>query len=148
MRSTGVGSRAARLVARSPLTVGLLVVLWVVGGVSGSLLSGPRPALLDLVGAGLGPVSAGRWWVLLTAPLWSSGLPGYLWSTVVVAGGVGLAERVLGSLRAGTLALVVQVLGTLLGLGLVALVAASGVRSCGTRLRWGRRRWPSGARWA
>ena len=114
------------MLARSPLTLGLLVLLWVVGAVSGALLSGPATGLRDLVGAGLGPVSAGRWWVPLTAPLWASGLPGYLWSTVVVALGVGLAERVLGSRRAAALALLVQVLGTALGLGFVALVAMTG----------------------
>ena len=51
--STGVASRSPRLrrsgrVGRAgavavPLTVGLLVVLWVVGAVSGALLSGPAP---------------------------------------------------------------------------------------------------------
>ncbi len=136
MGSTEVGSRsshlrgpagsALRVLARAPLTGGVLLALWIVGGVSGSLLSGPAPALHELVGAGLGPVSAGRWWVLLTAPWWASGLPAYLWSTVVVGFGVGLAERVLGSLRAGVLALGVQLLGTALGLGFVAGVAASG----------------------
>ena len=79
-----------------------------------------------MIGAGLGPLAAGRWWGPLTAPLWAAGLPEYLWSTVIVGLGVGLAERVLGSRRAGLLALVVQVLGTLLGLGFVALVAMSG----------------------
>jgi hypothetical protein len=71
-------------------------------------------------------VSAGRSWVPLTAPLWASGLPGYLWSTAVVALGVGLAERVLGTRKAAALALLVQLLGTALGLGFVAMVAIRG----------------------
>ncbi|HVH21417.1 MAG TPA: DUF2156 domain-containing protein [Pseudonocardia sp.] len=127
MAVSGAGSVAAalRLVSRSPLTVGLLVLLWAIGAVTGSLLTGPAPELRDLIGAGLGPVAAGRWWGPLTAPLWAAGLPEYLWSTALVGLGVGLAERVLGSRRAGLLALVVQLLGTLLGLGFVALVAMS-----------------------
>jgi phosphatidylglycerol lysyltransferase len=125
-RFRGGVAAARRVPARSPLTLGLLVLLWVVGAASGALLSGPSTGLRDLVGAGLGPVSAGRWWVPLTAPLWASGLPGYLWSSVVVALGVGLAERVLGTRRVAALALLVQVLGTALGLGFVALVAMTG----------------------
>lgn len=116
-------SSAVRLAARVPLTVGLVAALWVIGAATGALLTGPAPALGELVGAGLGPLSAGRWWVPLTAPLWASGLPAYLWSTVLVAAGLGLAESVLGTRRAAGLALLVQVPGTLLGLGCVGLIA-------------------------
>ena len=113
---------------RPPLTLGLLVLQWAVGAASGALLSGPSGELRDLVGAGLGPVSAGRWWVPLTAPLWASGLPGYLWSTAV---------GVLGTRKAAALALLVQLLGTALGLGFVALVAIRGARRPGPGRRGG-----------
>jgi hypothetical protein len=56
-RFRGGVAAARRVPARSPLALGLLVLLWVVGAASGALLSGPSTGLRDLVGAGLGPVS-------------------------------------------------------------------------------------------
>lgn len=119
---------AVRAAALAPVTVGAVAVLWVGGGLSGALLSGPAPDLLTAVGVGLAPVAAGRWWVPLTSPWWSSGLPGYLWSTAVLAVLLGTAEHAVGSHRVGRLAVLVQVLGAVVGVGVVALLAAAGGR--------------------
>jgi phosphatidylglycerol lysyltransferase len=114
--------RFLRLVRRAPLTVGLVAVLWVLGAVTGSLLHGPAPALAARVGAGLHPLADGAWWGLATSALWAQGLDSYLLSTAMVLVLLPVAERRIGSLRTAGLALVVQVGGSLLGLGVVALL--------------------------
>ncbi|MCY7340796.1 MAG: DUF2156 domain-containing protein [Pseudonocardia sp.] len=124
----GVRTVVRRTLRRTPLTVAMIVVVWTVGAVSGSLVSGPSAELLSSVGVGLGPVVQGRWWVPFTAPLWSSGLAGYLGSTVVVAVLVGVAERRIGRVRTAVVGLVVQVVGTVVALGVVAVVVGVGGR--------------------
>lgn len=114
--------RFVRLVRRAPLTVGLVAALWVLGALTGSLLHGPSPALAASVGAGLGPLRDGVWWGLATSALWCQGLDSYLLSTAMVLALLPVAERRIGSRRTAGLALVVQVGGSLLGLGVVALL--------------------------
>ncbi|WP_221775759.1 bifunctional lysylphosphatidylglycerol flippase/synthetase MprF [Pseudonocardia petroleophila] len=122
------GRRIRRAASARPVTVALLVALWTVGVVSGSILAGPAPNLLAGAGIGLAPVAAGRWWVVATAPFLAPDPVDYLWSSVEVAVLVGLAERVLGSARVAALAAVVQVAGGLLGLALVAGIGMLGGR--------------------
>jgi len=43
-------SRLGRLIRRAPGTTALAVLLWVIGGATGSLVSGPSPALLQHIG--------------------------------------------------------------------------------------------------
>jgi lysylphosphatidylglycerol synthetase-like protein (DUF2156 family) len=112
-------ARFVRVVRRAPLTVVLVVVIWVLGAATGSLLHGPSSALAAQVGAGIGPLRDGAWWGLATSALWCQGLDSYLLSTGMILVLLPVAERRLGSLRAAGLGLVVQVGGSLLGLGLV-----------------------------
>lgn len=114
--------RLLRLVRRAPLTVGLVVVLWTLGALTGSLLHGPAPELAARVGAGLGPLRDGAWWGLVTSALWCQGLASYLLSTAMVLALLPVAERRIGSRRTAVLAVVVQVGGSLVGLGAVALL--------------------------
>jgi phosphatidylglycerol lysyltransferase len=114
--------RFVRLVRRAPLTVGLVGALWVLGALTGSLLHGPSPELAARVGAGLHPLADGAWWGLATSALWCQGLDSYLLSTAMVLALLPVAERRIGSLRTAGLALVVQVGGSLIGLGVVALL--------------------------
>jgi len=116
-------ARLVRVVRRAPLTVALVVVIWLLGAATGSLLHGPSPALAAAVGAGLGPLRDGAWWGVATSALWCQGLDSYLFSTAVVLGLLPVAERRVGSLRTAVLAVTVQVGGSLVGLGVVSLLA-------------------------
>ncbi|MCW2633045.1 MAG: rhomboid family intrarane serine protease, partial [Pseudonocardia sp.] len=118
--------RASRVVRRAPVTVGFVALLWVVALASHAAISGPPPELQAAVGVGVGPLSAGHWWAPLTAGLWCSDLAGYLGTTLILLALVVPAERRLGPARTAVLAGAVQVLGTLAGVGVVALAAAVG----------------------
>lgn len=121
-------SPALRLLRRAPLTVGFVTLFWVLGAATGSVLRGPSPTLRGAVGAGVGPLREGHWWSLLSSALWCPGLVSYLVNTVAVIALLPVAERRLGSLRAGGLLVAVQVAGTLVGLGLAASVGLGGGR--------------------
>jgi lysylphosphatidylglycerol synthetase-like protein (DUF2156 family) len=112
----------ARFVRRAPLTVLLVVVIWVLGALTGSVVHGPSPALAATVGAGLGPIRAGAWWGLATSALWCRGPASYVLSTTLIIALLPVAERRLGSLRAGGLTLALQVVGSLIGLAWVWLL--------------------------
>ncbi|MCE3551376.1 DUF2156 domain-containing protein [Pseudonocardia sp. RS11V-5] len=98
------------------MTVLLVVTIWVLGAVTGSLLHGPSPALASTIGAGLDPIRSGAWWGLATSALWCRGLDSYVLSTLMIVALLPVAERRLGSLRAAGLALLVQVAGSAVGL--------------------------------
>jgi lysylphosphatidylglycerol synthetase-like protein (DUF2156 family) len=112
-----------RRIRRAPVTIILVVALWLLGAVSGSLLHGPSTTLLPAVGVGLGPLGQAHWWVPLTSPLWASGLVAYLMSTVVVLLALPQAERLLGRRRTAAVMLIVTVVGSVAGLGIVRLLA-------------------------
>ncbi|WP_404594722.1 hypothetical protein [Paenarthrobacter histidinolovorans] len=121
--STAVGFRGTlrglATVRSLPLTLALVVVLWVVAVATGSVLNGPPEALLEQVGLGLA-VEPGPWWSVFTSTFFGSSLLDYLACTAAILLGVGIAERVLGP----WLALAAFVAGSALSaLVLVALVA-------------------------
>ncbi|MFF7636581.1 bifunctional lysylphosphatidylglycerol flippase/synthetase MprF [Kitasatospora sp. NPDC008050] len=115
-----------RALREAPLTVGLTVLLWVVGAATGSLGSGPSPHLLSQVGVGIPTLEAGRWWTPVSSLLWCSGTVPYLLTTAALLIIGPLAERRLGRRRAGAVLIAGQVVGVLVGTGLVRLGIAVG----------------------
>jgi lysylphosphatidylglycerol synthetase-like protein (DUF2156 family) len=113
---------------RAPLTVAFVLVLWGIGASTGTLLTGPSPALMSAVGVGLPPLQAGHWWMLVTSLLWCPGLASYLVTTALLVTLLSAAERRLGTARTGALLLMVHLLGLLAGLGLVSAIALTGGR--------------------
>jgi len=84
----------------APLSLTLLVVLWVVGASTRSLLRGPHGALRHAVLLEGGPM-LGRPLPWLASFLWSTGLNGYLWGTVALLTLGVFAEQRLGTARYG-----------------------------------------------
>ncbi|MEV5506755.1 bifunctional lysylphosphatidylglycerol flippase/synthetase MprF [Streptomyces orinoci] len=113
-------------IRHAPFTLGFLAVLWIVGAVTGTIASGPRPHRMERIGVGLPALAGGRWWTPASSLLWCPGLGGYLSATALVLLLVVPSERRLGVARtAGTL-LGGQILGTLLGVGAVWLGSLAG----------------------
>ncbi|MER5636326.1 DUF2156 domain-containing protein [Kitasatospora sp. NPDC002227] len=109
----------------APLTIAFVVVLWVVGGATGSLGAGPSVHLLDQIGVGIPTLREGHWWTPVTSVLWCSGIGSYLITTLLLLVFGPLGEHRLGRpLTAGAL-LIGQVLGTLLGTAAVRLGIAA-----------------------
>jgi lysylphosphatidylglycerol synthetase-like protein (DUF2156 family) len=123
-----VSAAAARVIRRAPLTVTVVLILWVVGAATGSLIDGPSASRSVAVGTGIGPLHNGHWWSLLTSALWCWGLPSYLLCTGGLLVLLPMAERRLGSVRAGVALLVLHVIGTLAGFGLIMLLRSEGGR--------------------
>ncbi|MFC4604331.1 bifunctional lysylphosphatidylglycerol flippase/synthetase MprF [Rhodococcus kronopolitis] len=130
-----VGRQTRRLVdlARSgasgaPVSLGLLVVIWVLGLATSSVLSGPSKFVERHFAAGVVPVEHGRLWVVLTSGLWAGGLVGYLVATLLVVFVAAPVEHRIGSRRFAVAAAATQLLGTT-----AALMAAVLVRE----LDWG-----------
>ncbi len=118
-----------RQAGRSPVTIGLVVLIWVLGAVTGSLLDGPSADtdsgdnLLAAVGAGAQNLTNGHVWTFVTSALFAGDLITYIGSTVLLLAAGVVFERRHGSLRTAWLALVIQAVGA--GLGVVAIWLAS-----------------------
>jgi len=118
--------RVGDLVHRAPVTVSIVVALWVLGAATASVRGGPPPGLREMVGIGLAGVAAGRWWTVVSSGLWCSGPISYVITSVLLLVLVGSAERRIGSARTALLAVATQALGTGVGIALVALGARAG----------------------
>ncbi|BFV59071.1 DUF2156 domain-containing protein [Kitasatospora sp. CMC57] len=119
-----LGVLAGRLRA-APLTLALLAALWAVGAATGSLGDGPEQSLLEQVGVGLPSLQDGHWWALVSSLLWCPGIGAYVAASVLLLLLGPVAEQRLGTpLTAGVL-ITCQVLGSLLGTGLVWLGVAA-----------------------
>ncbi|MCC3768521.1 bifunctional lysylphosphatidylglycerol flippase/synthetase MprF, partial [Streptomyces sp. UNOC14_S4] len=101
-------------------------VLWTVGAVTHSLGSGPSRHRMEHIGVGVPALAEGRWWTPASSLLWCSGLGGYIGSTLIVLLLVTPAERRLGVARTAAALLGGQILGTLLGCGIVELGSRAG----------------------
>ncbi|RKT17686.1 lysylphosphatidylglycerol synthetase-like protein (DUF2156 family) [Streptomyces sp. 1114.5] len=119
-RALGVRLRAA------PLTLALLAGLWLLGAATGSLTRGPSERLLGRAGVGVPTLTDGHWWAPFTSMFWCSGIGSYVFASLLLLLVGPAAEQRLGRLR--TLAVLVggQIVGTLLGTGLVALGSSAG----------------------
>jgi lysylphosphatidylglycerol synthetase-like protein (DUF2156 family) len=86
-----------------PFTLAVVAAMWIAGAATGSILSGPPPAVLDIVGGDVGSLRAGQWWAALTSIFFVTNPLAYLAATVVVAALVPVAETAYGSVRAALL---------------------------------------------
>ena len=121
---TGIGvflADQARAARRTPVTIGLVIALWVTGALTGSLRSGPSPELLSTVAAGVPALRDGNWWTPLTSAFFAADLLTYLLVTALLLVVGGVCERRWGSVRMLWMTLLVQVVGVALGVGVVAL---------------------------
>ena len=120
MRWGGVALR------RAPFGVGLVGVLWAVGVATSSVDNGPSAGLMRQVGVGIPALAHGRWWTPLTSMLWCDSLAGYLLTTTMILAVCVAAERQLGSVRTGVTFVTGNIVGGLVGVGLVATGSALG----------------------
>ncbi|WP_242616323.1 bifunctional lysylphosphatidylglycerol flippase/synthetase MprF [Microterricola gilva] len=89
------------LLRRSALTLSVLAVLLVVGVLSQALwLPASAAGWYENVAYGLPAFEAGRWWTPLTGTFLAAEPSHYVPITVLILGGLGWAERVLGARRA------------------------------------------------
>ena len=109
---------------KAPVTLALVVILWVVGAVTGSLLDGPSESLQQNVAAGVPAFQDGNWWTPLTAAFFAADLFTYIGVTILLLVLGSLFERRYGSLTMVWMTLVVQIVGVAAGVGLVALCDA------------------------
>ncbi|GAA3185237.1 hypothetical protein GCM10020255_081500 [Rhodococcus baikonurensis] len=68
----------------APLTVVLLLTMWILGAATGSLVHGPSRDLEHTIGAGMGSIQHGRIWTPLTSALWAGNLLGYIGASVLL----------------------------------------------------------------
>ncbi len=112
-------------VRTTPVTVGLVAALWVVGVATGSVLHGPSDDLRELVGVGVPTLADGDWWTPVTSGFFADDLVTYLGTTVLLLIAGILAERRWGSLRMAGMAALIQVVGVMVGIGTIALADAA-----------------------
>ena len=121
-----VGAQARSLpwsgVRGAPVTCGFLVLLWLLGAATASVLHGPPIGISRMVAAGVRSLEHGHVWTPLTAVMFAPDLAGYIVGTVCVLLLAVPTERRLGSGRFAVAALCTQVLGVLLALGVVQLI--------------------------
>ena len=102
--------------AKSPVTLGFLVLFWFLGILTSSIVDGPEQPLLPWVSVSVDTLPD-YWPALLLSALWANGLAGYI-SGTLLALAVGLpAERLLGSRRFLAAAVGTQIIGALAGIG-------------------------------
>jgi len=109
----------------APLTLALLVALWVVGAATGSIGEGPEQSLLEQVGVGIPTLRDGHWWTPVSSLVWCSGIGSYVALSLLLVLIGPFAERRLGTGRSAAVLVVGQVLGTLIGTALVRLGVAA-----------------------
>ena len=118
-----------RQAGRTPVTLSLVVVIWLLGAVTGSLVDGPSADfdagddLLATVGAGVQNLTNGHVWTFVTAAFFASDLWTYIGSTVLLLVAGVAFERRHGSVRTAWIALVVQFVGA--GLAVCAIWLAA-----------------------
>ncbi|UPO76671.1 phosphatidylglycerol lysyltransferase domain-containing protein [Arthrobacter sp. Helios] len=105
---------------RAPVTLGFVVLFWVLGLLTSTIASGPEEPLLDWVS--VSSESLPEYWPsLLLSALWANGLSGYI-SGTILALVMGLAaEEILGSRRFLAAAAGTQVAGALFATGFAAV---------------------------
>ena len=106
---------------KAPVTIALVVLLWVIGAVTGSLLDGPSESLQETVAAGVPAFQDGNWWTPVTAAFFAADLFTYIVVTVLLLVLGSLFERRYGSLKMAWMTLLVQIVGVAAGVGVIAL---------------------------
>ncbi|OMH24078.1 hypothetical protein BKD30_09170 [Tersicoccus phoenicis] len=128
----GAVRRLARHVRRTPFAVSWTAALWVLGALTGSLVSGPPPRIETVVAASVGDLPAGRWWTVATAPLFAGNLASYLAATALILVLVGLAEATMGTLRTVVVAGIGQAIGVSAYFAVAAAADQMGVQWLGS----------------
>lgn len=114
--------RALRALRAHPVTAGFSLLITLTGLALGTL-RGLHPIRISVSPAGL---VDGRWWTPLTALLVPDSVIELVLTLALAVGGLGYAERRLGSIRSAAALIVTGVLGMLAGVGVQALSAAQG----------------------
>ncbi|GAA1984386.1 bifunctional lysylphosphatidylglycerol flippase/synthetase MprF [Kitasatospora viridis] len=123
LRAAALPVRALR---ETPLAVALVLALWLVGALTGSLGHGPPARLLAHVGVGIPSLAAGYWWTPASSLLWCTGIASYLGTSAFALLVGPLAVRRMGIARSAAVLVGGQLAGTLIGTGLVRLGIAAG----------------------
>ncbi|GAA4483835.1 bifunctional lysylphosphatidylglycerol flippase/synthetase MprF [Rhodococcus olei] len=103
-------------VSGAPVSISLLVLMWVLGAATDNL-GRPSRYVTRQFASGILAFEHGRVWTALTSGLWAPGLVGYLVATVAILLAAVPLERRMGSGRFAVAAVSTQVLGTLIALG-------------------------------
>lgn len=88
--------RLARRLIRIPLALSLALVMWSVGVLTSSVISGPPPALGSALSGAPDLLMRGQWVPPFASFLFPGPLTSYVLATVVILGCVGLAEVTMG----------------------------------------------------
>lgn len=121
-----VAAHAVRRVLQAPVTVGFLALFWAFAIVTGSVASGPRPAILGDIGASVHSLEHLRLFTFVTSSAWAESGSDYVFATLAVGIAGFVVERRWGSVRLIWVALLTQFLGVALGLGVADLLARAG----------------------
>jgi phosphatidylglycerol lysyltransferase len=115
----------------APVTVGFVVLFWILGFLSSAVLSGPGPGWRAGVAATAHSLPD-HWWAVLASAFWARDLPGYVLGTLLVlVAGIPL-ERRMGSLKFSLSAVLAQSAGVLAATGFwVAARALMGTWAAG-----------------
>ncbi|WP_019748450.1 bifunctional lysylphosphatidylglycerol flippase/synthetase MprF [Rhodococcus erythropolis] len=106
----------------APLTVVLLLTMWILGAVTGSIVHGPSRDLEHTIGAGMGSIQHGHVWIPLSSALWAGNLLGYIGASVLLIAVAAPLERRMGTIKLAIAGASTQILGVLLGLGWASFV--------------------------
>ncbi|MFF0813589.1 bifunctional lysylphosphatidylglycerol flippase/synthetase MprF [Rhodococcus sp. NPDC003318] len=106
----------------APVSICLLVLLWVLGAATGNLGRGAGRSVTHQFAAGIMAFEHGRIWTAVTSGLWAQGLAGYLLATAAILLIAAPIEHRIGSGRFAVAALTTQVFGTLVALALCEVV--------------------------
>ncbi|MGW4334367.1 rhomboid family intramembrane serine protease [Rhodococcus koreensis] len=105
----------------APVSISLLVAIWILAIATSSVISGPSHDLSQHVAIGIRAFQNGWVWTLLTAGLWGDDVLAYLSTTVLLLVVAAPLERRMGSARFTLAAVATQVLGGLLALSVAAV---------------------------
>ena len=123
VRPVGAVFRGA---AAAPFSVGFAVMLWAIGWATGSINSGPGPALMGRAGVGVAAFRQLHWWSPVTAALWGANWGSYLAATALLLGICLPMERRIGTRRAVELFLTSQIAGAAIGVAAITVGSAVG----------------------
>lgn len=123
-KSKSKSSGAVVFLRKSPATAALLLLVVAATAATGALTGGMPEDVLSAVGINLDDVMA-TWWTLLVSAFFAGSWPGLIVLLLVIAIGVGIAERTIGTWRAVSMFLLGHVVSSLALAGLVVLGTAS-----------------------
>lgn len=117
-------TRVGSAVARAPVAVGLLVVIWILALTTGAWAKGPSRELSADIALGIPTFAEGRWWTLWTSGLFASGFGDYILASLFVLAIAVPVEHRIGTRRFAIAVLVSQGAGAALALAAAELATA------------------------